>query len=146
MMPTSATATAKPPMKRNLRHHLRVPVQMTTTLQTPQGDELMVRMANLSRQGMMLSCDQAALNLLHPRPGSLPQNPVTVQARFTLPGMRAGTVQIEALCGVSYVRRLSRDHFHVGLEFKYLDEQLVPHLEHYIETCRAEFHRDPESR
>ena len=130
---SSATMT----LKRNLRHHLRVPIRVPATVQTREGQPVSAEVANISRAGVMLECDRQTLELIHPKAMTAnPGSPLETALAFTIPSQTGGKVAINCTCHIIYARRLSRDVFHVGLEFKDLEEHLAPHLEHYIEAHR----------
>lgn len=126
-----------PIMKRNLRHHIRVPIRVSATVQTRNGQQVSTEVANISRTGVMLACDRQSLELIHPKGMTAnPGSPLETTVAFTIPSQIGGKVAINSRCHIIYARRLSRDLFHIGLEFLNLEEHLVPHLEHYIEAHR----------
>ena len=135
MMQSSTAATM--PMKRNLRHHLRVPIRVSATIETPTGQQLQTELANLSRTGVMVECNRETLELLHPKAvTAAPGTGAPAVIHFIIPSKIGGKITVDTPCNVVYARRLSRDVFHVGMEFKKLEEHLVPHLEEYIEMHR----------
>lgn len=137
-MQTSSVAT--PSMttpKRNLRHHLRVPAKMSATLETNTGTTLSADIANLSRNGLLLACDRETLESIHAKDVTFsPNRHVPLLVRFTLNSKATGNLTLNVPCGVVHVRRLSREQFHVGVEFQQLDDSLIPLLEEYIESHR----------
>lgn len=133
-MNSSNTATSTP-TKRNLRHHLRIPTHLSATVTAADGQQLQVEIANLSRAGVMLACDRQTLEFMHPKViAANPGNPMETTLAFTIPSRIGGKITIQCTCHIIYARRLSKDLFYVGLEFRNLEDHLVPHLEQYIES------------
>jgi len=136
-MQTSVATPSMTTPKRNLRHHLRVPAKMPATLETQTGTTLSADIANLSRTGLLLACDRETLESIHAKDTPFsPNRHVPLLVRFTLNSDITGNLTLNIQCGVVHVRRLSREQYHVGVEFKHLDENLVPVLEGYIESYR----------
>lgn len=124
-------------MPKNLRHHLRVPADFIAHVETERGEERAIAIANISRAGIMLDCDQEALETLLPNAIRLaPQDPIALSVQFDLPLSTSGLASISNDMHVIYCRRLSRDSFHVGLEFNDLDAEQIILLEKFITEAK----------
>ncbi len=106
-------------MQKNLRHHFRVPADFIAHLRTGSGDQLEADIVNVSRAGLMISCNRATLELLMPNALSFaPLQPGCVTVDFSLPLDEEGLVALSMEMLMVYTRRLSRDVFTIGLQFK----------------------------
>ncbi|OZG70562.1 PilZ domain-containing protein [Hahella sp. CCB-MM4] len=120
-------------MQKNLRHHFRVPADFIAHLRTNNGDQLEADIVNVSRAGLMISCDRATLELLMPNALSFaPLQPGCVTVDFSLPLDEEGLVALSMEMLMVYTRRLSRDVFTIGLQFKHPTSQQSDVLNTYV--------------
>ncbi|MBU6950013.1 PilZ domain-containing protein [Hahella sp. HN01] len=120
-------------MQRNLRHHLRIPTDFVAHITTRDQRECDAAINNISRTGLMLECDRCILETLTPNALNFaPLRPVCINIRFTLPLGKKDVVEVETEMLVIYTRRLARNAFHVGLQFKELTPEQTHQLEQYI--------------
>ncbi|MEX0606112.1 MAG: PilZ domain-containing protein [Marinobacter sp.] len=104
--------------KQNLRSQQRVEAQLDVLVSAPSGQAVPCRTINLSRAGMMLSCDNKTLHQLVPgRKAPAPGQWVDIMAKFSVPVVASQNVTISADCNLIHLRRVSRDEFHVGIQF-----------------------------
>lgn len=102
----------------NLRHHHRVNTTLDAKLETQEGVAVECHFTNLSRAGVMAVCTPALIKTLLPKGGPLsPRQSVRLNARFELPVLNVQSVVVEAKCDVIYLRRISRNAFHLGMSF-----------------------------
>ena len=84
----------------------------------------------------MLSCNRSTLEFLMPNVISFaPIQPATVTVDFSLPLEQEGLVALSMDMLVVYTRRLSRDHFTVGLHFRGPTEQQTELLDKYVKEA-----------
>lgn len=117
----------------SLRHHHRIPVRLTASLER-NGESLPDTTINtLSRCGLQVACSAEILEQLIPngRPVA-PHMAIPVHVTFRLPIHDTGSSCIRAQCGVVMVRRTARNCFHVGMSFTALADDAQSLLEHYI--------------
>jgi len=104
--------------KKNLRHQQRIETQLDVIVSLPSGKAVQCRATNLSRTGMMISCDNETLKQLVPGQKSLAAGQwIDVTAKFSVPVVAAQNVTISADCHLIHMRRVSRDEFHIGIQF-----------------------------
>ncbi len=104
--------------KQNLRNQQRVETQLEVMVSLPSGEAVQCRATNLSRTGMMISCNNETLKQLVPEQKSpAPGQWIDIMAKFSVPVVAAQNVTISADCHLIHLRRVSRDEFHVGLQF-----------------------------
>jgi len=102
----------------NLRDQQRVDVTADIVLERPDGCQCSCTTENLSRSGVMVSCDQSTANLLAQGNRALaPGNPMPVKARFSVPMQPAQPVIIAA-GNIVHFRRIAQDRFQVGIQFE----------------------------
>jgi hypothetical protein len=126
--------TAQP----NLRNQQRVDVTADIVLEKPDGCQCNCTTANLSRSGVMVSCDQSTANLLAqgnraPAPG----NPVPVKARFSVPIQPAQPVIIAA-GNIVHFRRIAQDRFQVGIQFEEFEGGGCACVDRYVRSLLNE--------
>ena len=120
-------------MQRNLRHHFRVPADFIAHICTARGDNIEASIENVSRAGIMISCDREILDILMPNEISFaPIQPQTIKVDFSLPLDSEGLVALSMDMIVVYTRRLSRDRFTVGLHVKNPTAQHEALLDNYV--------------
>ena len=121
--------------KKNLRHYTRIRAQLEASVLKDEKTAVTADIANLSRAGMMLACDNATLNEMLPNTTAIiPRKPVQLTVQFTVPVVATHTVMIKALCNIVYTRRLSRDSFQVGLEFDSVENNGYSYIDQYIDA------------
>ncbi|MEH6354816.1 MAG: PilZ domain-containing protein [Marinobacter sp.] len=102
----------------NLRDQQRVDVTADILLERPDGCQCNCTTANLSRSGVMVSCDQSTANLLIQGDRALASgSPIYVKARFSVPMQPAQPVIIAA-GKIVHFRRMAQDWFQVGIQFE----------------------------
>lgn len=128
---------AKPAGRPNLRHYHRISTQFDATLSAGEGadsPELQCQLTNLSRAGVMAVCTPDMVKLLLPGGAVVgPRQSVRVNVQFELPVLNVQKVQIEAQCDVVYLRRISRDTFHLGMSFVSFEDSGQDCIDQYID-------------
>ncbi|MBR9872274.1 MAG: PilZ domain-containing protein [Gammaproteobacteria bacterium] len=119
--------------KPNLRNQQRVDVSSAITLEKPDGCQFQCEIANLSRTGAMIECDaQTAKALIPNMVPPAPKNPVQLTARFQVPVIPAQPVTVVAESNVVHIRRIARDQFHIGLQFRSFEGNGFVYIDQYI--------------
>ncbi|GAA3570582.1 MULTISPECIES: PilZ domain-containing protein [Marinobacter] len=123
------TASARP----NLRHNQRADVDMEVQVCTTSGDQCSCATANLSRSGLLLKCDMATVSQLlpHQRP-PVPGEWIEVTTRFSVPVVASQKVAVEAQGHIVHLRRVSRDEFHLGIQFKAIENNGYDYVDRYV--------------
>lgn len=128
----------KTAMQRNLRYHLRIPADFIAHLFTGDGQTVETPINNISRAGLMLSCTRATLEDLVPNGAALsPLKAIHVRVDFSLPLEQEGLVAMSQQMEIIYTRRLSKDEYAIGLEFRQLGLQQRLILEQYIKENKG---------
>lgn len=105
-------------LKKNLRHFARVNAHFTAYLSTAKGNIRHAEIENISRAGVMLSCDRETLETILPNNQSpAPWDALQIDLAFEIPVDAYHTETVQSQCKVVYVRRLARDKFQIGLGF-----------------------------
>lgn len=128
-------ATIKP----NLRNQQRADVESEIVIEKADGCQLTCKIANLSRTGVMLSCNQDTVSKLIPRlkvpaPGSL----TVVKARFSVPVAATQPVSIVASGNIVHLRRMARDEFQLGIQFANFEDNGFDHVDRYVRKLLAD--------
>jgi len=106
------------PTKPNLRHQQRAEVSLEITIEQQDGASLSCTMINLSRSGMMISCDQEILSALIPdQKTPAPGHWIPIRTSFSVPVVAQQPVLIEAAANIVHMRRIARNKFHLGIQF-----------------------------
>lgn len=123
----------------NLRHYHRISTKFAAQIATIEhllSDQppLDCQLTNLSRAGVMALCSPDMVKTLLPRGASVgPRQAVRVKVQFDVPVVNVHKVQIEAECDVVYLRRVSRDTFHLGMSFVSFSDNGQQYLDQYID-------------
>ena len=124
--------------KKNLRYYTRIPAQLEATVfkaDTKADSGITMAIANLSRAGLMLACNNVTLNEILPNtPAIIPRQPVQLTVEFAIPVVATQTVIIKTKCNVIYTRRLSRDSFQIGIEFESVENNGYSYIDQYIDN------------
>lgn len=132
-------ATLKP----NLRNQQRADVVSDIVIEKPDGCQLTCKIANLSRTGVMVSCNRETAGQLIPRlKAPAPGNLITVQARFSVPVVATQPVSILAKGNIVHMRRMARDEFQLGIQFADFEGNGFDHVDNYVrkllaDTCKS---------
>ena len=122
----------------NLRDQQRVDVTADILLERPDGCQCNCITANLSRSGVMVSCDQSTANLLAQGNRALaPGNPMLVKARFSVPVQPAQPVIIAA-GKIVHFRRMAQDRFQVGIQFEKFEGSGSACVDQYVRSLLNE--------
>lgn len=123
----------------NLRHYHRISTKFAAciaTVETPPSDSapLDCQLTNLSRAGVMALCNPDMIRTLLPHGASVgPRRTVRVKVQFDVPVDDIHKVQVAVECDVVYLRRVSRDTFHLGMSFVSFSENGQQYLDQYID-------------
>lgn len=130
--------TAKP----NLREQQRVSVSMEATVDMQDGSSVTCRVANLSRAGLMLTCDLETVKTLIPslRPPA-PGHWIAIRIRFAVPVLPMQPVSVIANGHIVHMRRISRNEFHLGVQFSEFENNGYEHMDSYVSRLLAKAHR-----
>ena len=121
--------------KKNLRHYTRIRAQLEANVLQDGDVSITADIANLSRAGMMLACNNTTLDKILPNTTPIiPRKPVQLDVEFTVPVVATQTVIVKTVCNVVYTRRLSRDSFQVGLEFNSVENNGYSYIDQYIDA------------
>lgn len=121
--------------KKNLRHYSRIKAQLQANILKDGDLKVTAAIENLSRAGMMLTCDNQTLSQLLPVTTPIvPRQPVQLAVEFTVPVVATQTVLVKTQCNVVYTRRVSRDSFHVGLEFDSVENNGYSYINQFIDA------------
>lgn len=128
-----------PTVRPNLRNQQRVEVTIDVTVDCGKGSCMHCRASNLSRAGLMLSCDQQTVrqlipNMLPPAPG----NWIEVKTHFPVPVLPAQPVTVFAEGNIVHLRRISRDEFQVGIQFSEFEGNGFDYVDKYVARLLAE--------
>lgn len=117
----------------NLRNQQRVDVALDVQVKSPAGEDLRCKAANLSRAGVMISCDLDVVRKLLPNQTTpAPGQWVLVSTRFAVPVIASQTVSVQADGHVVHLRRISRDEFHIGVHFTEFEGNGYDYLDQYV--------------
>ncbi|SOB78406.1 PilZ domain-containing protein [Marinobacter sp. LV10R510-11A] len=128
-------ATIKP----NLRNQQRADVESDIVIEKADGCQLTCKISNLSRTGIMLSCNQDTVNQLIPRlkvpePGNL----IVVKARFCVTVVATQPVTIVANGNIVHLRRMARDEFQLGIQFADFEDNGFDYVDRYVRKLLAD--------
>lgn len=127
-------ATAKP----NLRNQQRADVVSDIVIEKPDGCQLTCKIANLSRTGVMLSCDQETVGQLIPRlKVPAPGNLIAVKTRFSVPVIPTQPVSIVASGTIVHLRRMARNEFQLGIQFADFEDNGFDYVDTYVRKLLA---------
>lgn len=135
----SLDSEPKPVTRPNLRHHHRISTQFAARIESedasPAGAQVLeCKLTNLSRAGVMAVCTPEMIKVLLPKGTALgPRQTVRVKIQFELPVINVQKVQIEAQCDIVYLRRVSREIFHLGMSFVSFDNTGQDYIDQYID-------------
>jgi len=104
--------------KLNLRNQQRVDVATDITIEKSDGCCLTCSVSNLSRTGVMISCNQETVKQLIPeQKAPAPGHWIAVKTRFSVPVVATQPVSIIADGNIVHMRRIARDEFQLGIQF-----------------------------
>lgn len=127
-------ATAKP----NLRNQQRADVASDIVIEKPDGCQLTCKIANLSRTGVMLSCDQETASQLIPSlTVPAPGNPIFVKAQFSVPVVATQPVSVVANGNLVHLRRIAKDRFQLGIKFSDFEGNGFDYVDGYVRKLLA---------
>ncbi|WP_336366284.1 PilZ domain-containing protein [Marinobacter sp. C2H3] len=125
--------------KPNLRNQQRVDVATDITIEKPDGESLTCAVANLSRSGVMISCNMQTVRQLLPRQAApVPGQWIPVRTRFSVPVLPTQPVAIVADGNIVHLRRVARDEFHVGIQFAEFEGNGFDYVDRYVSTLLTE--------
>ena len=126
-------------VKLNLRNQQRVDVATEITIEKPDGCCLTCSVANLSRSGVMVSCNQEVVKQLVPgQKAPAPGNWIAVKTRFSVPVVATQPVSIIADGNIVHMRRIARDEFHVGIQFAEFEGNGFDYVDRYVSKLLAD--------
>ena len=122
----------------NLRAQQRVNVVADIVIENPDGCQCACLIANLSRSGVMVSCDQSTADqLTGGNKAFAPRNRAPVKARFSVP-VQAIQSEVIAEGNIVHFSRISRDRFHVGIQFEGFEGSGLAYVDQYIRSLLNE--------
>lgn len=138
-IPTSNTSDARKvqtrpvAIKPNLRNQQRADVSIDLTIEKPDGTSLRCSTVNLSRSGVMISCDQETLKTLLPEQKTpAPGHWIPIRTRFSVPVVAQQPVLIEADASIVHMRRIARNEFHLGIQFAAFEGNGYNYVDLYV--------------
>ncbi|WP_417543972.1 PilZ domain-containing protein [Marinobacter sp.] len=125
-------------MKPNLRNQQRADVVIDIVIEKPDGCQLTCKTSNLSRTGVMVSCNQETAsqlipNLKTPAPGDW----ISVKARFSVPVVTTQSVSILATGNIVHLRRTAKDEFQLGIHFADFEGNGLDYVDRYVRELLA---------
>lgn len=129
----------KPASRPNLRHYHRISTKFPARIEPETGPAtadapLECQLTNLSRAGVMALCTPEMIKTLLPNGPSVgPRQAVRVKVQFELPVLNVQKVLVEARCDVIYLRRISRDTFHLGMSFVEFEDRGQDYIDQFID-------------
>ncbi len=132
--PAAKRNTMKPvATKSNLRDQQRVETSLDVVAILSEQVTVNCKATNVSRAGMMISCDEKTLNRLVPNQTSpAPGQWIEISTQFSLPVVASQNVTVSADCHIVYLRRVSRDEFHVGIQFCRFEGNGHQYVDQYV--------------
>lgn len=119
--------------KPNLRNQQRVDVSADVTIERKDGSCLTCKIANLSRTGIMISCNQALVKELVPsQRAPIPGSVIPVTAKFSVPVVPTQPVSVIAEGSIVHMRRIARDEFHIGIQFAEFEGNGYDYVDRYV--------------
>lgn len=123
----------KPVAKPNLRNQQRVDVTTKITIEKPDGGCLTCSVSNLSRTGIMVSCNQEAIKELIPDQRTpAPGRWISVKTRFSVPVIPTQPVSVIADGNIVHIRRIARDEFQLGIQFSEFEGNGFDYIDRYV--------------
>ncbi|MBQ0746216.1 MAG: PilZ domain-containing protein [Marinobacter sp.] len=125
-------------MKPNLRNQQRVDVVSDIVIEKPDGCQLTCKISNLSRTGVMVSCNQETAGQLIPHlKAPAPGDWVSVKARFSVPVVTTQSVSILANGNIVHLRRTAKDEFQLGIQFADFEGNGLDYVDRYVRQLLA---------
>ncbi|WP_339800385.1 PilZ domain-containing protein [uncultured Marinobacter sp.] len=126
-----------------LRDQQRVDASLSVQVHRPGQSPIECLMTNLSRSGMMVSCDAETIDRLVPsRRPPAPGDWIDVSARFEVPVISKQSVLVSATCHLAHLRRVSRNEFQLGIRFVDFQGRGFDYVDQYVHRLLAD--RAPE--
>lgn len=119
--------------KPNLRNQQRVDVATEVFVEKPDGSSLICSVSNISRTGLMISCDQDEVRALIPgQQTPAPGTWIDVKASFSVPVVASQPVSVVAHGHIVHMRRISRNEFQIGVQFAEFDGNGFEYVNNYV--------------
>ncbi|AOY90111.1 pilus assembly protein PilZ [Marinobacter salinus] len=126
-------------IKSNLRNQQRVDVSTNITIEKPDGCCLTCSVSNISRTGVMVSCNQEAVKTLIPDlKAPAPGNWISVKTSFSVPVVATQPVSIIADGNIVHMRRIARDEFQLGIQFAEFEGNGFDYVDRYVGKLLAD--------
>ncbi len=126
-------------IKANLRNQQRVDVETDITIEKHDGCCLTCHVSNLSRTGVMISCDQETVKQLVPgMRAPSPGHWIEVKTRFTVPVLPTQPVTVLADANIVHLRRIARDEFQIGIQFSEFEGNGFDYIDRYVAKLLAD--------
>lgn len=126
-------------VKSNLRNQQRVDMSVNITIEKPDGCCLTCLVSNLSRTGVMVSCNQEAVKVLIPDLKTpAPGNWISVKTSFSVPVIANQPVSIVADGNIVHMRRIARDEFQLGIQFAEFEGNGFDYIDRYVGKLLAD--------
>lgn len=120
-------------IKPNLRNQQRVDVSTDITIEKPDGCCLTCKVSNLSRSGIMLSCNQETVKQLIPdMKAPAPGYWIELKTRFSVPVIANQPVTVIADGNIVHMRRIARDKFQIGIQFSKFEGNGFEYVDRYV--------------
>jgi hypothetical protein len=126
-------------VKPNLRNQQRADVSTDITIEKSDGQCLTCSISNLSRTGVMISCNRETVKALIPsQQVPAPGNWIAVKTRFHVPVVAAQSVSIIADGNIVHMRRIARDEFQLGIKFSGFEDNGFDYIDRYVSKLLAD--------
>lgn len=131
-------------VKSNLRNQQRVDVSASVTIEKTDGSSLDCIISNLSRTGIMISCNQELVRELVPgQKAPVPGSWVPVKAKFSVPVVATQPVSIVAEGNIVHMRRIARDEYQVGIQFAEFEGNGYDYVDRYVSKLLSSSPQQP---
>ncbi|HTN34536.1 MAG TPA: PilZ domain-containing protein [Marinobacter sp.] len=120
-------------VKTNLRNQQRAEVSSDITIEKSDGRRITCTISNISRTGVMISCNRELVKALIPNQRApAPGNWIEVKAYFLVPVVATQPVAIVADGNIVHMRRIARDEFQVGIKFSGFEDNGFDYIDRYV--------------
>ncbi|GGC57733.1 PilZ domain-containing protein [Marinobacter halophilus] len=125
--------------KSNLRNQQRVDIATDITIEKIDGCCLTCKVSNLSRSGVMITCDQNMVKQLVPgMRAPSPGHWIEVKTRFMVPVLPTQPVTVLADGNIVHMRRIARDEFQIGIQFSEFEGNGFDYIDRYVAKLLAD--------
>lgn len=119
--------------KSNLRNQQRVGVTTDITIVKSDGCCLTCQASNLSRSGVMITCNQETVIQLVPgMRAPSPGHWIEVKTRFMVPVLPTQPVTVLADGNIVHMRRIAKNEFQLGIQFSEFEGNGFDYVDRFV--------------